>query len=76
MGKKKLNEGKCPFKIGDSVKFIPSERFKCWHQESFYRLNIYPGYIGKVTKIEKDTFIYLDGNKGGFHWIEFKKQKE
>lgn len=64
---------KCPYKIGDKVKFEPSEHCKGWHQESFDRLRIYPGYIGKITKIEKDLFIFLDDNRGGFHWIEFKK---
>ncbi len=64
---------KCPFKIGDKVKFNPSDHCKGWHQESFKRLGIHPGYIGKVTRIEKEMFIYLDDNKGGLHWIEFKK---
>jgi len=67
---------KCPFKIGDRVKFSPSDHCKGWHQESFDRLRIHPGYAGIITKIEKDIYLYLDDGRGGFPWIEFKKSKK
>ena len=73
---KKKEIVKCPFKVGEIVIFSPSDHCRGWHQESFERLRIYPGYKGRITRIEKGKFIYLDDDKGGFNWIEFNKSAE
>lgn len=73
--KKKGNNSisKCPFKLGDRVKFVPGERTIGWHQHSFKRLGISIGYVGVVTRIEKGMYIYLDDDRGGFSWDNFKE---
>lgn len=62
-----------PFKIGDRVIFSPSEHDIGWTWSSFDRLRIHPGDIGIVTRIEKENCLYLDDDRGGFHWECFKK---
>lgn len=64
---------KCPFKIGDRVKFTPNQRAIGWYQHSFERMKIHPGYEGTITAIKEETFIYLDKKIGGFPWTNFKK---
>jgi hypothetical protein len=61
-----------PFKIGDRVVFAPDERTIGWCWSSFDRLRIHPGDEGVVTKILQDNCIYIDDDRGGFHWQCFK----
>jgi hypothetical protein len=61
-----------PFKIGDRVVFAPDERAIGWSWSSFDRLRIHPGDEGVVTKILQDNYIYIDDDRGGFHWQCFK----
>jgi hypothetical protein len=65
-----------PFKIGDRVEFAPNAQAYGWSWSSFKRLRIEPGDIGVVTRIEKDAYIYLDDDRGGFHWQCFKRASE
>lgn len=44
----------CPFKVGDKVIFDPDEHFYGWHVMSFDRLEIYPGKILTIEKIERE----------------------
>jgi len=67
------NKSKNPFKIGDRVVFSPDKRTIGWSWPSFDRLRLKPGDIGVVTRIEKDMYLYLDDERGGFHWECFKK---
>jgi len=68
---------KCPFKLGDKVKFVPSERTKGWHQHSFERLGLKPGQVGQIEEIRENTYIYIDKEKkGGFPWTDFRKVDE
>jgi hypothetical protein len=61
-----------PFKVGDKVVFSPSEHDIGWTWSSFDRLRIHPGDVGTVTKIVNDI-IYIEDERGGFHWECYKK---
>jgi len=62
-----------PFKVGDRVTFAPDEHAVGWSWSSFDRLRLRPGDTGIVTRIAKETFLYLDDDRGGFSWECFKK---
>jgi hypothetical protein len=68
-GEKPMN----PFKIGDRVIFSPSERDIGWSWPTFERVRLKPRDVGVVTRIDKDAYLYLDDERGGFHWECFKK---
>ena len=57
-----------PFKIGDQVRFEPSERAVGWSWSSFDRVRLHPGDSGIVTRIDKNDYLYLDDDRGGFRW--------
>jgi len=63
----------CPFKIGDQVSFAPDEHATGWSWSSFERVRLKPGDNGIVTRISKEMYLYLDDERGGFHWECFKK---
>jgi hypothetical protein len=64
---------KNPFGIGDFVKFAPSERAAGWSWSSFDRLRMHPGDTGVVTRIKDNEYLFIDDERGGFHWECFQK---
>ena len=62
-----------PFKIGDRVVFSPSEHDIGWSYPSFEKVRLKPGDIGVVTRISQGAYLYLDDDRGGFHWECFKR---
>lgn len=62
-----------PFKIGDQVTFAPDDHTVGWSWSSFDRLRLHPGDTGIITRISKEDYLYLDDDRGGFHWECFKK---
>jgi hypothetical protein len=62
-----------PFNLGDRVRFSPDEHAIGWSWPSFERLRLKPGDIGLVTRIDKDLYLYLDDERGGFHWECFEE---
>ncbi len=64
---------KCPYKVGDRVKFVPGERTIGWHQPKMESQGLHAGYVGTVTQVKDGIYIYLDGDKGGFPWTDFQK---
>lgn len=62
-----------PFKLGDRVVFSPDDRTVGWIWPTFERVHLKPGDVGTVTRIEKENYLYLDKDRGGFHWQCFKK---
>jgi ATP-dependent exoDNAse (exonuclease V) alpha subunit len=61
-----------PFKVGDRVIFTPDERTIGWIWPTFDRVRLKPGDTGVVTRIYKDVYLYIDDERGGFHWECFK----
>jgi hypothetical protein len=70
------NSQECRFKIGDFVVFCPDERTVGWSYPTFDRVKLKPGDSGTVTRIERGMYLYLDGDRGGFHWQCFRAQSE
>jgi hypothetical protein len=62
-----------PFHIGERVTFTPDDRTVGWAWSSFDRLRLQPGDSGTVTRIDQGMYLYLDDDRGGFHWECFKK---
>jgi hypothetical protein len=64
-----------PFKIGDRVQFVPSERAQGWSW--FGPGTIQPNDIGIVSRLKDRDYIYMrigpdSPEVGGFHWQCFK----
>jgi hypothetical protein len=61
-----------PFKIGDQVRFLPDEHAFGWSWPSIERARLKPEDAGVVTRIEQGVYLYLDDDRGGFHWECFE----
>lgn len=62
-----------PFKIGDEVVFAPDERTVGWAWATFERINLKPGGVGIISRIEREDYVFLEDGRGGFHWECFKR---
>jgi hypothetical protein len=58
----------CPLKLGQRVMFTPDERAIGWSYPTFDRVRLKPGDAGTITRIDDNGYIYLDDERGGFHW--------
>jgi len=61
---------KCPFEVGDLVKFTPSERTQGLYQD-IERFGLAIGQQAEIREIQEDTYLYFDARAGGFPWNEF-----
>jgi len=57
-----------PFRVGDRVTFNPAERVVGWSWSYFDRVRLHPGESGVVTRISDGEYLWLDDERGGFHW--------
>ena len=64
--------GTNPFKVGDRVCFQPNERTIGWSWSSFDRVRLEPGAVGTVSRVQDEQYLYLDDDRGGFHWECFQ----
>jgi hypothetical protein len=62
-----------PFKVGDQVRCEPSDHATGWSWPTFERVRLNPGDTGIVTRIREENYLYIDDERGGFHWECFKK---
>lgn len=60
----------CPFRVGDVVRFAPSERTRGLYQ-NIERLGIAIGEEAKVTDIRDDIYLSLSNGATGWPWNEF-----
>lgn len=60
----------CPFRIGDLVRFTPSERTKGLYQD-VETFGVRVGEVYRVTKIQEGMYLYFVRGKGGWPWTEF-----
>jgi hypothetical protein len=65
-------KGANPFKVGDQVCFRPDERSIGWSHSSFGRVRLKPGDVGTVSRVQDEQYLYLDDDRGGFHWVCFR----
>jgi hypothetical protein len=63
----------CPFKIGERVRFNPDAHANGWSWSSFDRVRLYPGDVGNISRIATGGYVYLDDERGGFHWECFER---
>lgn len=68
-------KGRCPFKVGDKVKFTPSERTKGLYQD-IERFGLRVGEVGTIMEIKDGIYLYFGSNKGGWPWNEFALVEE
>lgn len=65
-----------PFAVGDIVRFEPSKRTLGWTQDLG---GLYPGYVGKVTRVERGYLgewgVYVDDKPEGFLSSDFRLVK-
>jgi hypothetical protein len=62
---------RCPFKVGDLVRFKPSARTQGLYQDvEAFGLKI--GEVSQIAFIKDDTYLYFDGERGGWPWNEFE----
>lgn len=62
---------KCPCKVGDTVRFTPSERTKKRFKWSFLYSDPTPGVEYTVKKIINGIWILVDDDIHGFYWKDF-----
>ena len=66
------NQQSCPFKVGDRVRFVADSHAFGWSWSSFERARLQPRDVGTVTRIENGLYLFLDDERGGFHWECFE----
>jgi hypothetical protein len=60
----------CPFSIGDTVRFTPSERTR-GHYQNLERFGVKPNDELKIERIENGMYLYFKNGAGGWPWNEF-----
>lgn len=64
------------FAVGDRVVFVPDKRTIGWHQHSFLRWGLYPGYRGVVTAVEGDAVVVDGKSDFALSHLCFKRSEE
>ncbi len=70
MLKKQIMNEKCPYNIGDKVKFSPFERTERLYQ-NIERFGLKVCQIAIIQEIRDDVYLYFENGTGGFLWNEF-----
>ena len=65
-------ETRNPFSVGERVSFQPDARTISWSYSGFDLFRLSSGDIGTVTRIRDKVYLYLDDERGGYHWQCFK----
>ncbi len=66
---------KCPFVVGDKVRFTPSARTRALYQDP-ERFGLKIGSESIIREIREETYLYFDHGAGGFPWNEFTLVRE
>jgi hypothetical protein len=70
-----MNEQKCPFKVGDMVKYSPTLHGRGHVAMTEYN-TLKPGTICRIVNITNDFYLVIEGYEnatgGGIYWSEFK----
>jgi hypothetical protein len=68
----------CPFKVGDTVVYHPSERGLALEVMSSAEGKLIPGEEYLITEIKNCAYVVVQGYRhpgGGLYWTEFQKKK-
>jgi hypothetical protein len=66
----------CPFKVGDTVVYRPSD--KGWGYEVMHAEPLVPGKEYVISRIDKGVYVVVQGYThpgGGLYWTEFEKKE-
>ena len=66
---------KCPFKVGDKVRFSPSARTRGLYQ-NLDRFGLKIDQVLPITEIRDGLYLYFEDGSGGFPWNEFVSAQE
>jgi len=64
------HDKQCPFQVGDSVRFTPSER-TLGHYQDIERLGVKPDAVLTIAEIREGCYLYFAYGAGGWPWTEF-----
>ncbi len=64
----------CPFIVGDTVVFTPSERTRGLYQD-ISLFSICAGEKMRVAEVRDGIYLYGEGGIGGWPWNEFTQAK-
>ena len=64
------NDPKCPYSIGDIVRFTPSKR-TLGHYQNIERFGIKVNQELEIKEIKEGTYLYFESGTGGWPWNEF-----
>ena len=65
-----MSQTPCPFRVGDRVRFTPSERTRGLYQ-SIESFGIRPGETQPITEIRNGCYLYFANGSGGWPRNEF-----
>jgi hypothetical protein len=66
---------KCPYRVGERVRFQPSARTKGLYQ-NIEGFGVKIGEVVTIEEIKEDTYIYCKGGGGGWPWNEWTPENE
>ena len=61
---------KCPYNVGDEVRFTPSKR-TCGLYQDVEGFGLKIGQTAIIREIRDGIYLYFDAGAGGFPWNEF-----
>lgn len=61
---------KCPYSVGDEVRFTPSERTRGLYQ-NIERFGLKIDQVATIREVRDGVYLYFEGGSGGFPWNEF-----
>jgi len=70
------SDSKCPFSVGESVIYRPSEKGLALDVMASPEGRLTPGSQYKITSIEKESYVVVAGYRhpgGGLYWTEFER---
>lgn len=70
-----MSKTKCPFKVGDIVRFTPSKRTRGLYQD-VERFGIKTNQEAKIKEIRQGAYLYFEEGIGGMPWNEFTLVKK
>jgi hypothetical protein len=65
-----MKQDRCPFQVGDYVRFTPSERTVGLYQD-IERFGVAAGKVYQIKSIKDGVYLYFGPEKGGWPWNEF-----
>ena len=67
---RQVKQEHCPFKVGDHVRFTPSQRTSGLYQD-LERFGVAVGKVYQIKAVKDGLYLYFAGAKGGWPWNEF-----